>query len=99
MSTAPLLINSCEIDQAFPPESQKIADEVLGDGKFAPGYVRTYWEGCTHGFAVRGDLVCLFRCAPFIDFVADASSQSDPKVKAGLEGSFKATVEFFRKHL
>ncbi|PSR82572.1 hypothetical protein PHLCEN_2v6005 [Hermanssonia centrifuga] len=77
---APLLINSCEFDSIFPAESQKAADEVLGEGKFTPGYKRLYWEGCTHGFAVRGDL-------------------SDPKIKAGREGSFKATVEWFLKYL
>ena len=54
---APLLINSCEDDQMFSVEAQKVADEILGDGKFAPGYSRTYWPGCGHGFAVRGDLV------------------------------------------
>lgn len=52
-SNAPLLINSCEVDPQFPQESQKIADEVLGDGKYKPGYLRTYWPGCKHGFAVR----------------------------------------------
>ncbi|PCH44449.1 alpha/beta-hydrolase [Wolfiporia cocos MD-104 SS10] len=77
---APLLINSCEVDQLFPKESQAIADEVFGGGKFAPGYERTYWDGCVHGFAVRGDM-------------------SNPKVKAGKEGSFKATVEFLNKYL
>jgi hypothetical protein len=56
-SKAPLLMNSCEEDAMFPPEKQAIADEVLGGGKFAPGYERTYWPGCTHGYAVRGDLV------------------------------------------
>jgi len=55
-SKAPLLINSCETDQQFPKESQAIADEILGDGKFVPGYVRTYWDGAQHGFAVRGDM-------------------------------------------
>ncbi|KAH9840322.1 dienelactone hydrolase endo-1,3,1,4-beta-D-glucanase [Rhodofomes roseus] len=79
-SKAPLLVNSCEVDPQFPPESQKIADEVFGDGKFAPGYRRTYWDGCTHGFAVRGDM-------------------SNPKVKTGKEGSFEATIKFFKKHL
>ncbi|CDO69655.1 hypothetical protein BN946_scf184851.g43 [Trametes cinnabarina] len=79
-SKAPLLINSCETDPQFPQDAQAKADEILGGGKFAPGYVRTYWEGCTHGFAVRGDM-------------------SDPKVKAGKEGAFKATVEFLIKHL
>ncbi|EAU90115.1 dienelactone hydrolase [Coprinopsis cinerea okayama7 len=56
LSKAPLLINSCEFDERFPIEAQAITDSILGDGKFAPGYKRTYWEGCTHGFAVRGDL-------------------------------------------
>ncbi|KAJ7909412.1 Alpha/Beta hydrolase protein [Mycena leptocephala] len=54
--TAPLLINSCTTDQQFPLDSQAKADEILGDGKFAPGYRREYFEGCSHGFAVRGDL-------------------------------------------
>lgn len=80
LSKAPLLINSCEVDPAFPLENQAMADEILGGGKFAPGYERTYWEGCRHGFAVKGDL-------------------SDPKVKAGKEGAFKASVEFFKKYL
>ena len=56
-SKAPLLINSCEVDSQFPPEAQAKADLILGGGKFAPGYTRTYWDGCTHGFAVRGDIV------------------------------------------
>ncbi|KZP30515.1 alpha/beta-hydrolase [Athelia psychrophila] len=77
---APLLINSCTVDRAFPEEAQIKADETLGDGKFTPGYRRAHWEGCTHGFAVRGDM-------------------SDPKVKAGKEGAFKESVEWFRKYL
>lgn len=44
----------------FGLEAQAKADEILGGGKFAPGYERTYWEGCTHGFAVRGDMVSWF---------------------------------------
>ncbi|KAI0741665.1 dienelactone hydrolase endo-1,3,1,4-beta-D-glucanase [Daedaleopsis nitida] len=76
---APLLINSCETDPAFPQDAQKVADEIFGGGRFAPGYERTYWDGCTHGFAVRGDM-------------------SDPKVKAGKEGAFEATVKFFNKY-
>ncbi|KAL1940926.1 hypothetical protein VTO73DRAFT_7562 [Trametes versicolor] len=79
-SKAPLLINSCENDFQFGKDAQAQADEILGNGKFAPGYERTYWEGCTHGFAVRGDI-------------------GDPKIKAGKEGAFKATVEFLIKHL
>ncbi|KAH7908400.1 dienelactone hydrolase [Hygrophoropsis aurantiaca] len=79
-SKAPLLINSCTTDAPFPPDAQAKADEILGGGKFAPGYQREYWDGCSHGFAVRGDL-------------------SDPKVKAGKEGAFLKSVEFFKKHL
>lgn len=62
----------------FPLESQAKADEIFG--KFEPGYKREYFEGCTHGFAVRGDL-------------------SDPKVKAGKEGAFKAAAEWIIKYL
>ncbi|EIW59825.1 alpha/beta-hydrolase [Trametes versicolor FP-101664 SS1] len=76
---APLLINTCEVDAAFPLEAQAQADEILGGGKFAPGYERTYWDGCNHGFAVRGDM-------------------TNPKVKAGKEGAFAATIQFFRKY-
>jgi len=79
-SKAPLLINSCTTDQQFPLEAQAKADEILGGGKFAPGFHREYFEGCTHGFAVRGDL-------------------SDPKVKAGKEGAFVKSVEWFQKYL
>jgi hypothetical protein len=37
-------------------EASAQADAVLGGEKFAPGYKRAHWEGCTHGFAVRADL-------------------------------------------
>ncbi|KAJ7147630.1 alpha beta-hydrolase [Mycena crocata] len=77
-SKAPLLINSCTTDNMFPPEAQAKADEIFAG--FAPGYKREYFEGCTHGFAVRGDL-------------------SDPKVKAGKEDAFKATVEWLIKYM
>jgi len=77
-SKAPLLINSCTTDSQFPLEAQAKADEIFAG--FAPGYKREYFEGCTHGFAVRGDL-------------------SDPKVKAGKEGAFKSTVEWFIKYV
>ena len=79
-SKAPLLVNSCTIDHLFPLEACDKADEILGGGKFAPGYKREHFEGCSHGFAVRGDL-------------------SDPKVKAGKEGSFKASVEWIKKYI
>ncbi|KAH9933399.1 alpha/beta-hydrolase [Fomitopsis serialis] len=38
----------------FPPDFQAKSDEIFKG--FAPGYERTYWDGCTHGFAVRGDM-------------------------------------------
>ncbi|KZW01097.1 alpha/beta-hydrolase [Exidia glandulosa HHB12029] len=55
-SKAPVQIHSCEVDSAFPAEACAVADEKLGGGKYAPGYDRQHWMGCTHGFAVRGDL-------------------------------------------
>jgi len=53
-SKAPLLINSCEDDSAFPKPFAEAADEKFAS--FGPGYRRTYYEGASHGFAVRGDL-------------------------------------------
>jgi hypothetical protein len=35
---APLLINACETDEQFPVEAQKQANDILGNGKFAPGF-------------------------------------------------------------
>jgi hypothetical protein len=51
----PLLINSGENDEMFPKSAGEAADKKLA--KFAPGYRRPYYEGISHGFAVRGDLV------------------------------------------
>lgn len=59
-SNVPVLFNTCEFDIAFGLESQAKTDELLGDGKYKPGYKRTYWKGCTHGFAVRGDMASTF---------------------------------------
>ncbi|KAF9013559.1 dienelactone hydrolase [Hymenopellis radicata] len=55
-ASAPLQINSCEFDEYFPPAIQAKGDEIFANAKFAPGYERLYYEGCTHGFAVRGDI-------------------------------------------
>ncbi|GJJ07049.1 hypothetical protein Clacol_001248 [Clathrus columnatus] len=55
-SKVPILINSCDVDQQFPKESCDLADSLLGNGKYAPGYRRVHWKGCVHGFAVRGDM-------------------------------------------
>jgi len=53
-SKAPLLINSCDDDNAFPKSFAETADEKFAS--FSPGYRRTYYEGASHGFAVRGDV-------------------------------------------
>lgn len=84
----------------FPADAQATTDKILGSGAFAPGYERTYWEGCAHGFSVRGDLVSLpslVRSRLLIE--SHSVHQSDPKVKAGKEGVFKTSVEFLIKHL
>ncbi|KAJ3795963.1 hypothetical protein GGU11DRAFT_790149 [Lentinula aff. detonsa] len=78
-SRVPLLLNTCTVDEQFPPPAQSQADAIFGSGKFAPGYKREYFDGCTHGFAVRGDL-------------------SNPKVKAGKEGAFKASVDWLYQY-
>ena len=53
--TAPLLVNSCEIDQTFGSDKQAKAKELFTH--FEPGFSMPYFDGCTHGFAVRGDMV------------------------------------------
>ena len=80
----------------FPHEAQAKADEIF-EGKFAPGYKRTYWEGCTHGFTVRGDMVSAICTMSALCLLTPL--QSDPKVKAGKEGAFTANVEFLIAHL
>jgi hypothetical protein len=37
-SRTPLLINAAEIDRQYPIESQLKGDEILGGGKYKPGY-------------------------------------------------------------
>ena len=83
----------------FPADAQAATDKILGGGAFAPGYERTYWEGCAHGFSVRGDLVSRSRRIRESLPNAFVLQQSNPKVKAGREGVFKASVEFLIKHL
>lgn len=51
-----MLLNTCTVDEQFPLEAQAAADQILGNGKFPHGYEKYYWDGCTHGFAVRGDM-------------------------------------------
>ncbi|VDC04521.1 unnamed protein product [Peniophora sp. CBMAI 1063] len=50
----PLLINACEFDEAFGHDKQEKARELFKN--FKPGFDMHYFEECTHGFAIRGDL-------------------------------------------
>ncbi|KNZ57213.1 hypothetical protein VP01_220g2 [Puccinia sorghi] len=56
-SHGPLLINSCEFDPQFGAEAQKQTDAILGNGRYEPGYKRTYYPGASHGFGIRANLV------------------------------------------
>ena len=60
---------------------QKVADEIAG--KFAPGYERTYWDACLHGFAVgetwHYPYVSWVSCAG----VVDTAFTEQPKLKDG----------------
>lgn len=96
-STTKILINACEIDEQFPLKAQKETDELLEAGKYKGGYKRVYWEGCTHGFAVRGDLVS--DSIYLMNGNQSCFRQSDPRVKAGMEGAFKEVVELFKSTL
>jgi dienelactone hydrolase len=98
-SKVPLLINSCEFDPLFPPELRTATDEKFAN--FAPGYRRTYWEGAHHGFAARGDPVCVFFPPRFdiLVLILHPRVQNDPPMKAAKEGSFKASVEWLRKYM
>ncbi|KAI0029561.1 Alpha/Beta hydrolase protein [Vararia minispora EC-137] len=51
---APLLVNACEIDREFPPTMQSAVRELLAG--FEPGFKQECFAGCSHGFAIRGDL-------------------------------------------
>ena len=97
-SKAPLLINSCELDDAFPKSFAETADQKFAT--FAPGYRRTHYEGASHGFAVRGDTV---REHVFSLHSPEAHStpnmQSKPAVKTAKEGAFKESVEWLIKYL
>jgi hypothetical protein len=79
-TNVPLLLNTNPEDPQLSAEGRAQADSILGGGKFAPGYKRAHYEGCKHGFGLRGDL-------------------SNPQVKAGKEGAFKGSVEWFLAHL
>jgi dienelactone hydrolase len=45
----PILWNFCEFDQQIGPDKQKVVEEIF-EGK---NYFHNYYEGASHGFAVR----------------------------------------------
>jgi hypothetical protein len=82
----------------FPKPFAEKADEKFAN--YAPGYRRTHYEGVSHGFAVRGDIV---RERVFSLHCPEAHSgshaQSKPIVKAAKEGAFKGSVEWLIKYM
>lgn len=66
-SHAPMLINSCELDQEYTIAFQNVTDEILGDGQYKPGYKRNYYPGASHGFGTRPDLSKLPEKKAFIE--------------------------------
>ncbi|KAI6163537.1 dienelactone hydrolase [Pisolithus thermaeus] len=54
---APFLLELGSEDTELSACDQEVIDGILGDGKYAPGYKRKVWDGCPHGFAVRGDML------------------------------------------
>ncbi|KAG6867667.1 hypothetical protein C0993_012568, partial [Termitomyces sp. T159_Od127] len=55
-SDVPIQFNTAELDTAFTPALQAEADDILGFGRYPPGYNRTFFAGVGHGFAVRANL-------------------------------------------
>jgi len=55
-SHVPVQINSAELDTDFTPAVAMEVDSILGDGKYKPGYNRTFFLGVGHGFAVSANL-------------------------------------------
>ncbi len=52
-SKVPVQINNAELDTALTPALALQVDDVVGGGKYAPGYERKQFAGVGHGFAVR----------------------------------------------
>ncbi|KAJ7713842.1 hypothetical protein B0H14DRAFT_3171518 [Mycena olivaceomarginata] len=59
VSCAPVQINRAELDPGFTPALAVETDAVLGDGQYAPGYLRRQFDGVGHGFAVRANAVAM----------------------------------------
>jgi len=55
-SSTPIQICAAELDYMFNTAQQDQVDQMLGGGKYKPGFEQIRFEGCAHAFAVRGDL-------------------------------------------
>lgn len=56
-SRVPVEINNAELDTGFTPALALVTDGVMGNGQYAPGYLRRQFNGVGHGFAVSTVLV------------------------------------------
>ncbi|KAI5994328.1 hypothetical protein EDD15DRAFT_2387751 [Pisolithus albus] len=55
---APFLFEMGSEDTELSPSQQEEIDGIFcGDKPYPPGYKRKCWDGCPHGFAVRGDML------------------------------------------
>ncbi|KIK27154.1 hypothetical protein PISMIDRAFT_199985 [Pisolithus microcarpus 441] len=55
---APFLFEMGSEDTELSVSDQETIDGIFcGDKPYAPGYKRKCWDGCPHGFAVRGDML------------------------------------------
>ncbi|KAI6097365.1 Alpha/Beta hydrolase protein [Pisolithus croceorrhizus] len=58
---APFLLELGSEDTELSPCDQQEIDSIFG--KYCHGYKRKVWDGCPHGFAVRGDMLDEQQCA------------------------------------
>lgn len=52
VSKVPVHINSAEFDTGFRLPLALATDEVMGNGRYEPGYWRTQFDNVGHGFGV-----------------------------------------------
>ncbi|KAJ7114103.1 hypothetical protein C8R44DRAFT_796298 [Mycena epipterygia] len=86
-SKVPLLINSCTTDGQFPPEAGEKADKIIGEAENFKG---------TESEPARYKREHFKGCEHGFAVRGDLSN---PAIKAGKEGAFKATVEWMIKYM
>lgn len=105
-ASVPIVWLTCERDGAFPAESQKQADEILGPLGESK-YKRFYYADNDHGFAVRVSRLtvrqwnrCMAKLILLDAFMCTIQGDlSLPQVKKAKEDAFKQSVDWFTKHL